>query len=530
MVLEALTPAVAELLVPASDPGLLRSVALLDSDDLLAEGGSGFADLCLLAAVTEPDAATWLEGLSEVEAGPGPRVILSKRAAGSARLRESALRLGLALVQVHPEARSEALLGTIRAILDRHRRSAATAPDGTPGIEADLSEMARTVAALTGGMVSIEDEHSHVLAYSAADDAADPLRILSILGREGPVDYLRRLREWGVFDRLRRTDAVVEVPADDELGLRRRLVVGIRATSVRSAGEQLLGTIWVQEGRTTLAVDARQVLQGAAAVAARLIARTRNAPSTEVVQVQRLLGLRGSGVDAPSLAADLGISTEGPAVVVGCRPREQVPPVELAELAAVLRLRAGSYARDSLVTTTSDRIYVLLPRVRTPAGLPAWLDGVLRQLEARVGHALNAAIAAPVADLGGLPLARSEVDRVLARAGDRRVTSLAEARTPVLLGEIVDLLRTRPELQDPRLDVLAAHDQRHHAALTASVEEYLAHLGDVRGAAAELHVHPNTLRYRLRRAADLLELDLDDPSDRLLLQLQLLARHRRPPG
>lgn len=40
-------------------------------------------------------------------------------------------------------------------------------------------------------------------------------------------------------------------------------------------------------------------------------------------------------------------------------------------------------------------------------------------------------------------------------------------------------------------------------------------------AAADLTVHPNTLRYRLRRADRVLGIDLANPSDRLLLELQL---------
>ena len=62
------------------------------------------------------------------------------------------------------------------------------------------------------------------------------------------------------------------------------------------------------------------MLLGASAVAARLITRTINAPSNEAMQVQRLLGTRGEGVDVPSLAAALSIPTSGPAVVIGFRP------------------------------------------------------------------------------------------------------------------------------------------------------------------------------------------------------------------
>ncbi|WP_147123889.1 PucR family transcriptional regulator, partial [Nocardia neocaledoniensis] len=121
--------------------------------------------------------------------------------------------------------------------------------------------------------------------------------------------------------------------------------------------------------------------------------------------------------------------------------------------------------------------------------------------------------------------ARAEVDRVLdspATGGDR-VSTLAEARTAVLLAEIVGLIRDRAELHDPRLTALDAYDREHAADLRTSVRAYLRAHGEVSAAAAALRVHPNTLRYRLRRAEAVLGLDLTDPDDRLLLEIQLAA-------
>jgi DNA-binding PucR family transcriptional regulator len=98
---------------------------------------------------------------------------------------------------------------------------------------------------------------------------------------------------------------------------------------------------------------------------------------------------------------------------------------------------------------------------------------------------------------------------------------LADSRTPVLLGEIMDLVATRPELLDPRLDTLLAYDAQHGASLRESLAAYLHHFGDVRAAAQQLQVHPNTLRYRVRRAEDLLGINLGDPAGRLLVEIQL---------
>jgi DNA-binding PucR family transcriptional regulator len=50
--------------------------------------------------------------------------------------------------------------------------------------------------------------------------------------------------------------------------------------------------------------------------------------------------------------------------------------------------------------------------------------------------------------------------------------------------------------------------------------------GDVAAAAAQLHVHPNTVRYRARRIETLLSTSLADPDVRLLLSLGLRATER----
>ena len=501
---------------------------------------SSSGDLAVLIGVPAAGAVGWLDRLGSLDPGARPLAVATKQL--SADLLAAAERVGVALVAVHPQARVELVLATVRSLLDVGAGQAATgAPADEPlAGENDLYGLAQTVAALTGGLVSIEDERSQLLAYSATDGAADELRMLSILGRAGPADYLRRLRQRGVFDRLRTERRAIEVPADDELGWRRRLVVDIRPLGAggggggeeppRAGAVGSLGTIWVQEGAQPLDPDAGSVLEGAAAIAARLIERARSAPTQEALQIERLLGLRGGGVDVPSLAAALSLPTTGPAAVIGLAPRGAAVTVwpgaaPIADLAAAVRLHASAYAPESLVVTTDRRIYVVVPRARG-TGLSRWITGVLDRATRRSGLELRAAVAAPIADLADLGAARTEVDRVLDRPGTERVTTLARSRTSVLLGEIADLVAGREQLRDPRLQVLIDDDRDREGSLLVSVEQYLDHFGDVRSAATALHVHPNTLRYRIRRAEQVLDMRLSDPGDRLLLQVELLGLRR----
>jgi DNA-binding PucR family transcriptional regulator len=65
--------------------------------------------------------------------------------------------------------------------------------------------------------------------------------------------------------------------------------------------------------------------------------------------------------------------------------------------------------------------------------------------------------------------------------------------------------------------------------LTETLASWLRHFGDRRAVAAELHVHPQTVRYRMAQLQGLLGPVLDDPSGRARLMLALAwQRPSRP--
>lgn len=68
---------------------------------------------------------------------------------------------------------------------------------------------------------------------------------------------------------------------------------------------------------------------------------------------------------------------------------------------------------------------------------------------------------------------------------------------------------------------LLEHDARHGTEFTRTLRVWLRTNQDSRTSATELCIHPNTLRYRVRRACTLVDLDLEDPGQRLITQLLL---------
>jgi DNA-binding PucR family transcriptional regulator len=490
------------------------SVALVDADDvrLGLAVGPGSADLFLLLGVSDADAVRWLE---RQFAGSGrvPAAIFIKEPTDAAVSR--AVALGTAVVAVDPRARWESLYRLVNHAFEHHGDRGDPHHDtGT-----DLFGLAQSIADRTRGMISIEDDQSHVLAYSASSDEADELRRLTILGRAGPPEHLEWIGQWGIFDALRAGGDVVRVAERPELGLRPRLAVAIHLPSTDARRAPVFaGTIWLQQGFAPLADDAEDILRGGAVLAARIMARLASTPSTHAVQMTELLGLAGGDVEIAAIARELGITVDGRAALVGFQGATTSLP------AGVIALSASAFRADAQAVSIGDRVYVLLPKIGAPSTVMSWARGAVAAMHRELGLTLRAVVAAPLAGLAGAAAARAEVDRVFDSA-DRhpgaigQITSLDEAHTTVVLDEIVSQVAQRPRLVDPRVRLLREDDP----ILAETLRAYLDGFGDVSAVAKHLHVHPNTVRYRVRRIEKLVSTSLDDPDVRLVLALGLRA-------
>ncbi|MCF1595886.1 PucR family transcriptional regulator [Streptomyces muensis] len=498
----------------------IRSVALLDPEDppsaqlgelVLLIGARGRAALPALRAAAR-DGAT--------------AVVVKLDGAGQATaLGETAAEVGVALLSLRGEARWEQVHALARAALD-------DAPPGYPSVgaqEGDLFSLAQTTAVLTSGVVSIEDSANRVLAYSRSTDSdeIDDLRRRSILGWQGPEAFLAKLREWGVFQHLHSSDQVIGIDSHPELGIRRRLAVAIRS------GDRQLGTIWVQESSSPLSEHSEQALLGAARVAAHHLVRRRRELSENVTLTRTLLaGLLEGSTGPQPLATHLGYDATLPAAVLGFSygTAEVVAAPELThtEVTNLISVHIAARHRNALVTQLDPRIYVLLPQLPRSIDtdtLRGWCQEITDAARRHLGLPLRGSVGCVVSGLGDVPESRREADRILdaMMSADlpTAVAALPDIQAEVLVSEMLTLLSAHPEIRDPRLTALVAHDSRHQGRLAESLLAYLNALGDVREAAGQLHVHPNTLRYRLRRAEELTGLDLSRPDQRLLAMLQL---------
>ncbi len=77
---------------------------------------------------------------------------------------------------------------------------------------------------------------------------------------------------------------------------------------------------------------------------------------------------------------------------------------------------------------------------------------------------------------------------------------------------------------DQLLAPLDALGGRRGDEAVRTLRSYLDHRGSLAAAGRELHLHRNAVAYRIKRIVDQLDIDLEDPDQRLALHLAVRAR------
>jgi GAF domain-containing protein len=211
---------------------------------------------------------------------------------------------------------------------------------------------------------------------------------------------------------------------------------------------------------------------------------------------EELSGGRPRG-DLEGRAARLGCDLDLPHVVLVAEPAAE--PLERA-----LKLAASG----SLFDRREDSLRAL---VRLPSANPEpflqRLRRVHAELEAPVSIGVSSVCQGEAAFADGFTEAQQALLGTVVLRGEPSVLAYED------LGAYKYLLRVALDggIRDATVDAvskLAEYDEQRGSQLVTTLEEFLGRHGSISGTSEALYVHPNTLRQRLRRIAELSGLDL----------------------
>jgi hypothetical protein len=379
----------------------------------------------------------------------------------------------------------------------------------------DLFALADSLADAVGGAVVIHDQALHVLAYSRLQRHADPARVETILGRQTP-EHLRAFFETcGVFDHLAVSDDPLFVDPDSERG-----VTGLMVVAVRS-GRQLMGSVWVACSAPLDGAARTALADGAHTVALHLLRSRASADLERQVESDLVIRLLEGSADAATFASRLGLPHSRLRVIalqafVG-------DDRDAALLLAFERTTTGfGWSRPGRSALAGNTVYTLLPSEQ-PVTARQWLTGLRAALPERVTMLAGISGTADIADLAA---ARQEADECLALDEESpRATPPAydESWDDILLQRLRTAARSGRSPDRGPVAELRRHDQANSTDYVVTLRAWLEAQGDPAEAGERLGVHENTVRYRLRKMAEITNLSLDDAKKRLAMMIELAA-------
>jgi sugar diacid utilization regulator len=469
-----------------------------------------------------------------VNADDLPRLCAAAAAAGSAAVavRESVaasaaqLRPAVAVLAVPEAVTWDQFLTVVRnAVAGANTAGDDDAPIG------DLFALADAVAALVGGAVTIEDANSNLLAYSNLDQPVDEPRLQTILGRRLPDPWADRLRDGGFFEQLLASPQRVIRIQDPRQVVHSRLATTIRA------GSEVLGYLWALEGETSVGPETEAALFEASRVAALHILKHRASDDLNRRERGSLLqDLLEGRKGAREVAARLGIAADAPCAVVAFRlviDDDVELTVKRARTIDLITVACQAFRRRVAIAAVGQTVYALFPSLdaRGSQRLLSLVRGIAEQSRDALTERLLLGIGGTVPSLELADRSRDEADRavrvLIARADPQQtVASIDDVRASSVVLAVAEFLEEHDELRLPALDLLAIEDEKHNKSYLSTLKAFVSSTYDVGLTAERLGLHPNSVRYRLRRIESITGLNLGNVDVLVGVTLQLALSDR----
>ena len=425
----------------------------------------------------------------------------------------------------------------LRRSIEIHKQFTHLALDGQ-----GLDAIVKTLGELVESSISLEDANFHLLASHVVPGVTDKHRQQTLAQKGTPLKVQQAAAIKAVLQEVVRGRAPHKVPPFPELGLTAPRII----TPVLAGHENLgylsiidhpqhledLAMMAVEHAATVIALEMikqREVAEAEDRVRGELVDDLLNGTFGDEANVQRR---------ARHLRYDLSVPHRVFVVDVDhfrqfIKDRRYEEGRVIAVKHQLFQLVTGAVRRQHarhLVTAHSDSVIVLVPQ-RADGTDPdgETLAARLREVvaESELGLTVSVAIGRVCTKPDDFRPAFIEAQRALdlmVRFGKReQIINYDRLGVYRLLAQVED--RAGLEAFAGRmLAPLVDYDRARGTPLLKTLEVYLQRHGNLRQSSRDLHIHLNTLHYRLRRISEVTGVDLKDADARLDLLLALRVR------
>ncbi|MEH6941473.1 PucR family transcriptional regulator [Bacillus sp. JJ722] len=394
------------------------------------------------------------------------------------------------------------------------------------GIHGDLVEFADRISNVLGCPITIEDANHRVLAYSIHDDLSDPVRITTIMNRRVPEKIINSLWKEGVIPSLLKDDSPIIIPSMSELGFGRRAAVSIRKN------QEVIGFIWVLEINKTFSKDDLHFLKLAAKEGKNQLLQAfgkkkRNQESHQELLWQLLTGHFDTEVEIKSICSENAISLPASySIIVFTFPNTIDATIERN---ISYTLGTTQKIKISLYTTDQQRLII----VASPSNqndftqsLTDFIESFLSQMKVRFEITNIYGACGPTYSTYTQAKAcyqEALYTLSLQQAFPNKIKHLFNYATLGIYQYVQTIYHSRTtNIYKQSIEQLRDYDHKNHSNLVDTLKTYLEQDANPYDTAIELHLHVNTIHYRLKRISSIAKINLKDPLQKMALYLEFI--------
>ncbi|GKU83752.1 CdaR family transcriptional regulator [Niallia sp. NCCP-28] len=386
------------------------------------------------------------------------------------------------------------------------------------------------VSDLLGCPITLEDTHHRVLVYSSHDDETDIVRISTIISRRVPEKVINRLWKDGVIPQLLQSKKPIRIQEKKEIGLGNRVAISIWR------GEEVIGYIWAVEIKELLTDEQMRILEHAAAIGKHLMSRFgRNKGSSNQDNQEffwRLLTGHIGEKEAEEKLKKIGISASVPFTIMVCCFNEVITKEIERHILYLLKI-----AEDVkiILSTIDDNELIILTHPMEAKGKSSvtykkFIQGFQKHLKERFCIAdVKGSFGGIYKDAKYIGKSYKEAKTVLEvqQKFPKEAYSFINYQDLGIYQFLDVILEKRKQdgVDNLAIKKLDEYDKSHNTELLATLEAYLDESESMQKTVARLHIHANTLSYRLKRIGDIMEIDLTSPAQKFMLYLDLKLLH-----
>ncbi|CDQ19146.1 DNA-binding transcriptional regulator, PucR family [Halobacillus karajensis] len=387
--------------------------------------------------------------------------------------------------------------------------------------------LADRIAESLGCPVTIEDANHRIISYSKHETNVDDARTATIMRRKVPEQVINGLWKHGIMSKLFESDQPLIVEKIEEIGLGNRLAISVHKN------KELLGFIWAQTNDLSVTSEHLEEIKEAAQwVSHHLLRQQAKKKKTDENRKeffwQLLTGSLENQSEIKRLAKKYQMNLQGQLCVAVFEFKEEMS--QAVE-------RHAYYLTETLHQTRivnrifDDQQLILLVRTDDQEDANEMNQAFIREFTQKMKERLH------FEDLKGafgliydsptlIGDSYKQALKVLELKeqypdGLHHVDNYQDLGVYQFINELA-ALQKKENYKNDALRHIKAYDDRNKSMLLETLKVFLEKNSNVHQAAAHMHIHTNTLNYRLKRIKEIGNIDFKDVNQKTMLYLDLL--------